>query len=270
MRALKMLTTPNGGHASEGTTLMADKYNRGSTVWRYHNMSKIYEHKGQSCETYPNSWTEHGDVERRASLWPKTKRKEQGKQHMLINAGEGSTASRFLFCVFERMGFNAAHNGMNEFKGCDKHESCTAAWDDFDYISDSPVAYLTWPLLQAHPGSPVMLGLRDPKQWQERRLAGHDDAKEWYPAAPCGTGTRKMGHPLTWEDFTIFNTWVACIVPDENLFVYNMFEEGSQRVATRLLPFLAKHNIHPPINNIPLSELLVQDHCGEGPRNGGN
>ena len=272
MRALKMLTTPGGGHAPPGTTLIEDRYNRGSTVWRYENLSHIYERKGQSCEAYPNSWTENGDAERRASLWPLSKRAAQGKQRLLINAGEGSTASRFLYCVFERMGYNAAHNGMldHEFTGCEKHDSCTAAWDRFDYISDSPVAYLTWPLLQTHPGSPVMLGVRDPVQWQARRLAGHDDAKEWFPAAPCGTGTRKMSHPDTWEDFMVFNTWVACIVPDEDLFVYNMFEEGSEKVATRLLPFLAKHNIEPPdppVPPLPFAELLVHDHCGEGPRN---
>ena len=258
-----MLTTPNGGYAPEGTTLMADQYNRRSTVWRYHNMSHISARKNQSCETYPNSWMESGNVEHRASLWPKSKRVEHGQQPLLISAGEGSTASRFVYCIFERLGFNAAHNGMNNFTGCENHDSCTAAWDKFDYISDSPVAYLTWPLLLSHPGSPVMLGVRDPLQWQARRLAGHDDAKEWFPAAPCGTGTRKMVHPETWEDFIVFNTWVTCIVPDENLFVYNIFEEGSEKVATRLLPFLARHNIELPNKDIPFSELLAQDHCGE-------
>jgi hypothetical protein len=40
-------------------------------------------------------------------------------------------------------------------------------------------------------------------------------------------GLRDLSHPDAWEDFVIYNAWVACVVPRRQLFVYNLFSDST-------------------------------------------
>jgi hypothetical protein len=217
-----------------------------------------------------------------------SRRKEENKMPLVINAAEGTTATRFLWCVFQELGYRGAHgksapgmrmvdckNGTTHihqstlqgrkrsrnpapFSNLNLVRNCTRTeeWDKFDYVTDSPVAYQIDNMLLSHPDSPVILGLRDPKDWHQKRHDGHlkVGSANWVGAAPCwggGPGSNgafdklmTLSHPDAWIDFIIYNTWVACIVPRESLFVYNLFKsadtdaESNEDIVHRLRKFL--------------------------------
>jgi hypothetical protein len=196
--------------------------------------------------------------------WPLTERNMQQKQSLVINAGEGSTATRFICCLFEQYGFTCGHNVHKMRKhGCsdaldtslssDSLGNCTASWDAFDFITDSPVASVFMQLLQSHPESPVLLSVRDPHEWQASRKQSHESqhSEKWPAPGPCGMSLLKLSDPDAWMDFVIYNAWVVCVVPRDQLFVFNVFPdkastspvETNDLTAERLLRFLAARQI---------------------------
>ena len=101
-------------------------------------------------------------------MWPLSKRARKDKypglrsdpSALILNVGAGTTGTRFLDCVVSKLGASTGHNidhphvdknlckeasysyqepGPNDLPPYDK--SCTAAWDKFNYASDSPVPY---------------------------------------------------------------------------------------------------------------------------------
>ena len=66
--------------------------------------------------------------------WPLT----ASSHHLLINAGTGTTGTRWLHCILEHLGARSVHNNAR-MAACTRN--CTARWDELDFISDSPIPW---------------------------------------------------------------------------------------------------------------------------------
>merc|ERR1712118_383297 len=56
-----------------------------------------------------------------------------GRHGPVINLGEGTTGTRFLSCVFQRLGFRTSHNEL--ISDANDYSSLS----EYDYISDNPM-----------------------------------------------------------------------------------------------------------------------------------
>ena len=66
--------------------------------------------------------------------WPLT----ASSHHLLINAGTGTTGTRWLHCILENLGVRSVHNNAR-MAACTRN--CTARWDEHEFISDSPIPW---------------------------------------------------------------------------------------------------------------------------------
>lgn len=210
---------------------------RSHVIERYRTVAE-----GRRCEPVPSL------------KWPRSRRRIGAVSGpLIINAGEGSTATRFLNCVMRRVGLAGAHTrgdrdlstGMEkerdnrtEFMGCEHYRSCTDGWDRFSYISDSPVAYQISALIRSHPDALLIHSLRDPAAWKQSRLDKHaaQGAADWHQAAPCGEANHRMDHPLTELDYVVYNAWAHCIAPGS--FPFNLWNQNATEIlhaVTRLV-----------------------------------
>ena len=206
-----------------------------AVVKRYKELTEI-----NSCERVPSP------------RWPMSFNRTKP---LIINAGEGSTATRFLNCVMRRIGNYGAHTrggpnqekqNSSEFMGCDYYSSCTDGWDLFNYISDSPVAYQLTQLLATHPNSLVLHSLRDPASWKKSRISKHlhQGAAKWHQAAPCGMSDHPMDHPQTELDFVVYNAWAKCVSPVGKRYLQiNLFKQETVQVVLQILFFVHAHNL---------------------------
>jgi hypothetical protein len=121
--------------------------------------------------------------------WPKSARKLRGKRGMLVNAGAGSTGTRFLGCLVHGALSNGPapmvekHGGRlpvilcnvskdGERYGAASGMNCTEWWDSADYVSDDPIPEQLAPLLATHRNGSiagVLLSLRSPWDWAKTR-----------------------------------------------------------------------------------------------------
>jgi len=255
-KQLSKIAIPGRGYARPGVTLLPKTVYHRRTLKRYKNITVGMP--GAICKGT-------ADPE-----WPPSRRTGKAPP-LIINAGEGTTATRFMACVFRQLGMVSSHNGgKHEFKGCNPgkstdryNASCTHAWDQYEYITDSPVQYQLYPLLQTHPKALVLLSLRDPDQWQAKRIGTHKHkgSAEWRQAAPCGASVHPMSDPNTPLDFAIYNAWVSCVVPEGRLFPYNLFNETTKNVLYRLYRFLRNtHGVKFPANK---TVTWVRAACGD-------
>lgn len=289
--ALTFLTSPqvHGDQSLLGTPPMAAEYNSQIVIDRYAN----FHLPKNSCALAANP------------LWPRSKRKRQGKQPLIINLAEGSTATRFLGCIFRKLGYWPAHGEHFLFTDCGtawnaesrkeaartqshqrerrtphrrrkktcKFNTTTEDWDQYDYVADSPVAYFVDNLALSHPDSPFLLGVRDPKMWHQRRRDEHLPwSLEWVGAHPCtadwqegktgGTQYKRLEEPDAWVDFVVYNAWVACVIPRDNLLVYNLFSGGfdaasNEHVVRQIVQFLLKHNIKKNAHRVSIRDMVA-------------
>ena len=128
-------------------------------------------------------------VAAQTGMWPLSKR----TRPLVINAGDGSTGTRFMHCVMGKLGLKSVHQFRNGGRAYG-----TRVWDEFDHISDSPVGYMATQLLRSHPGNlaSVVLMLRNPWDWHRARQASHYRARSgscWQPAnGGCGQNFTSM------------------------------------------------------------------------------
>jgi hypothetical protein len=228
-RSLKTLLNPDDGMLNEWTDSDAvlERYRTGPARWI-------------NCKNPPSE------------AWPMSTGRTTP---LIINVGEGSTATRFLNCVMRRVGLSGAHTkgaGADKpeentaFMGCDAYSSCTAGWDKFNYISDSPVVYQVGELLATHPDALVLHSFRDAAGWKRSRINKHADqgAANWYQGGVCGGADHPMNHSLTELDFVVFNTWAHCVSPKDRYLAINLFtQRSSSMTILDILLFLRKHGI---------------------------
>ena len=201
----------------------------------------------------PARWTTCAKIP--SAEWPMSTGRETP---LIINVGEGSTATRFLNCVMRRVGLSGAHTKGEDrdkkeeataFMGCSAYSSCTAGWDEFGYISDSPVVYQITELLATHPNALVLQSFRHPKSWKHSRITkhAHQGAADWHQGGICGGADHPMNHSMTELDFVVFNTWAHCISPKDDLpsryLPINLFNQRSSVAILELLIFLRKHGM---------------------------
>eukprot|EP00039_Didymoeca_costata_P016799 m.305966 g.305966 ORF g.305966 m.305966 type:complete len:367 (+) comp16453_c0_seq1:153-1253(+) len=210
---------------------------------------------------------------------------------LIINAGEGTTGTRFLNCFMRRIGLPSAHtrgekdgrtgeerarDNRTEFLGCSHYGSCTAGWDQFNYISDSPVAYQIWELLQSHPDAIVFQSLRQPQPWKKSRISKHmlQNANKWHQAGPCGMADHQMDHEDTELDYVVYNAWARCILPPRSI-AFSFFSMKTHSVLLKIMRALRLRRI-PLILRYPgatrektMSEIAhdLEEVCGAEPLN---
>ena len=157
----------------------------------------------------------------------------RGRHGPVINLGEGTTGTRFLSCVFQRLGFRTSHNEL--ISDANDYSSLS----EYDYISDNPMNMQGAHILATRHGGQIpgaILSLRDPREWARSRLAHHQGggAQHWRPASEC----LGYGGPLTELDrmplaVMTYNAFSACIATspdlrygDDHLLLINVFQTG--------------------------------------------
>ena len=174
-----------------------------------------------------------------------------GRHGPIVNVGEGTTGTRFLNCVFQRVGFRTSHNEALSYESLSK----------YDYVSDNPINMQGAQIFAGHHGGQipgVILSLRDPKEWAHSRLRHHGagGARNWR-AGPACLG---WGGPITDisrmpRSVLTYNAYSACVATspalrydDGHLLLINVFQAGRSEeavdaeLARNLSRFLLGHN----------------------------
>lgn len=204
-----------------------------------------------------------------SASWHKSKRHDKG---LIINFGEGTTATRFLACVMDDLGYKTIHNDK-ELKECTNMEgtrSCADRWDKYDFIADTPVPKELSQLMATHHrlqgAAAYMLSLRDPAEWAKSRVGHHLPlSKSWTQTSICGDPTNLLVnskrvplHKLVYDSFAhCLTTSERYGSAEEHLFMFNLFESddveaSNRKFANNLHTFLNRDNHH---GAVPTSKL---------------
>ena len=223
---------------------------------------------GKTCEKVPSEqWPLSSTLNR-------SRHRNTHNFPLIINPGEGTTATRFFDFLFKHLGFSAGHNvgdsatlaKCHQLDGAgvysESQPTCTELFDHKDYISDSPVSEVYHQLLGTHPDALIVHTLRPAKEWRHKRIRKHrrSGADGWLQASVCGTADHPMDHTKTPLDFMVYNVWARCItvnaqrkIPPESKFrdpadyyiALNVFQyktTGRDDILALLL-FLNKHGV---------------------------
>ena len=218
---------------------------------------------GRNCRSQP------GGVD-----WPISQHARGG---LLLGAGTGTTGTRYLACLFSSFGLRVFHtkgendrvserlrctqcftNGSTfmELEGMSR----TAAWDQYDFVTDTPVPDELAFLYATHPGkllAGVILTVRDPVEWKRSRIEHHPhsenstralDAHRWNVGG-LGCSAAELAilgdsDLLVSQDKFVYDSWAACRAMQDgrsrdDLLILNLFVETAEQVEARLLKFLS-------------------------------
>jgi hypothetical protein len=129
----------------------------------------------------------------------------------------------------QTLGFKTAHNVP---------VSGTEAWNKYDYIGDAPVPYQTWELVNSYPNATFILSTRDAKSWWQKRLEKHPQ----YPdqPTPCGHHdfSTAAGKAISPALTVAYEAWVMCLVPQDQIFSFDLWDISDVVFAKRLVKFL--------------------------------
>eukprot|EP00729_Bicosta_minor_P005124 gene5124-4141_t len=248
-QSLSVLLNPMSGMLNDwdfGRGLVRDRY-------------KELLANGTTCEKVPND------------RWPISSSYNRTDAHLplIINPGEGTTATRFFNSFFAHLGFKAAHNIGTEKTIAQCHgasgKPCTEVFDAHrGYISDTPVAQTFWELLHTHPDAIIVHTLRPAVEWHVKRMHKHkkQHAEDWHQASVCGEADHPMADPKTPLDYMVYNVWARCIAVDKRRHIppgskfatpadyyigVNVFQNatasGGRNDILNLLLFLRNHGV---------------------------
>ena len=195
-------------------------------------------HFGRPCKHLGNS-----------PRWPLS---GSARERRIIDLGDGTTGTRFLACVLQKLQLSVGHNSK-----APRTASLTAFFDQFDAILDSPVPYLTDALLATHTRdqTALMLTVRDPWDWKDSRLKHHSTATQWRAAdGGCGSGFTQLGSTNSTEgdarDLLSSWAWALCLAAEREVGglaavpVINLFDHEQCVSANTLGRVLAASGRH--------------------------
>jgi hypothetical protein len=184
---------------------------------------------------------------------------------IIVDVGEGSTATHLFHVIMMDLGFESVHWYLNNSEDREANESVpflkgrkeavngTADVDQWEALSDSPVAYLTWQFLKSHPNALFVMSMRDPTEWHANRMRKHP-----YPgydgnaqAIPCGDS---LDMNLTFmantaaQTYVAYSAWAACVLPADRLITVNVFENENNvaQYTETLISYLEAHGLQKP------------------------
>jgi hypothetical protein len=157
-------------------------------------------------------------------------------KRLIINLGYGTTGTSWVKCIMNQtLNFSSAHydEALDQATG-------TEFWNGFDYISDTPVPDQAWELINSNPQGTFLLSLRDAETWMQKRLHNHPYIHS--QVSPCGQ------HPLISEHDKMaspgatvaYEAWVTCLVPQDQLFAFNLWKMDRPTFVLELVQFLAQ------------------------------
>jgi hypothetical protein len=196
----------------------------------------------RTCATYNASWASIPAYRCNSEPWPMVPRAPG--HGLLLNAGAGTTGTRFISCVIGRSTtLKVVHEGTRE--------TLQRPWVDF--MSDSPVPYELARILAAHKhkrSAGVLLSLRDPFEWLAKRTTVHASSHCCsVPTMPCGNGIR-ITSPSNAEyahHFYAYQAWAACLATSpklgfdkQHLFAFNLFAQRPANLTSRFYSTLRR------------------------------
>lgn len=180
----------------------------------------------------------------RCSLDPKW---SLSQKPLIVNVGEGTTATRWLWRVMGKLGFAAQHYAR-EVLELNPPKGLLGSWkqdvngsfkvDNWDFISDQPISTITWELVQSHPKGLFLMTMRDPTDWFANRLK-HSTPVE-HMGVPCGQNLQD--NMLVADDahaalmYTVYSTWAVCVLPPDRFLAVNVF--ANDTASSEFLPKL--------------------------------
>jgi len=181
-------------------------------------------------------------------------------QHKFINAGQGTTATKSLDCLFQQMGFRQHHwtlaDGPGDFwaelSGLDLGtlpvDKCMTAlntgdygkpFDLFDLVGDLPVGTHFLDFLACRPNAKVLLTTRPASEWAKARLK-HSRDSEPPMESPCGLKMRDAPPEVSEALFSAHDDLVRCLVPKERLLEVDVFSQSTSGLAARIAHFAGR------------------------------
>lgn len=199
-------------------------------------------------------------------------------QQKFINAGQGTTATKSLDCLFQQMGFRQHHwtlaDGPNSFWEELVHldwgnlnipvEKCIAAlntgdygkpFEMFDLIGDLPVGTHFLDFFACRPNAKVLLTTRPAPGWAKARLRHLRDSEPPLES-PCGLKMRDAPAAVGEALFSAHDDLVRCLVPKERLFVVDVFSQSTSGLSARIANF-AGRPAH--LYNVPYPHVSAHD-----------
>ena len=175
-------------------------------------------------------------------------------KRLIINLGYGTTGTRWVSCVMSSLNFSSAHwnPDHNLMTG-------TKAWNNYEFISDNPVPEQAWQLIKANPNGTFLLSMRDAQDWVKSRLHHHS----WITKqeTPCGTHflKSKEGKKSSPAATVAYEAWVACLVPQDQLFSFNLWKMDKIEFVLELVQFLKRRGHRHGWLNLTSAENLAEE-----------
>jgi len=173
---------------------------------------------------------------------------------LVINVGDGTTATKWLDGVMKDLGFNTVHAGMPysdlglQFK---PEFASTADVDKYDYVSDSPTSFFTWQLVQSHPNALFLMTMRDPVEWRDTRIKDHHSTPWRQQGSPC-LGAQFYdfnGSHVSASTYVAYSAWAKCVIPEDQFIgAVNVFadENNDAEFVDKLIHALETHGLQKP------------------------
>lgn len=177
-----------------------------------------------------------------------------------INAGQGTTATKSLDCLFQQMGFRQHHWTLSDapaafwrslvtsdMKGpTDGH--CMSALNGLDFgaplelydlIGDHPVGTHFLDFYACRPDAKVLLTTRPSAKWVPARL-DHYTESEVPMESPCGLKLKDAPTGVGAALFDAHDDLVRCIVPKQDLFEVDVFTKSATGLSSQIAQFAGK------------------------------
>mmetsp|Transcript_110293 Transcript_110293/g.225483 ORF Transcript_110293/g.225483 Transcript_110293/m.225483 type:complete len:306 (-) Transcript_110293:71-988(-) len=167
---------------------------------------------------------------------------------LVINVGDGSTATRWLAEIMGMLGFNTYHYGglIGGTWDATFRFSNTSEADMFDFIADTPTSTLTWELVQSHPNALFLMTMRDPVEWRDSRIKDHIGEPDLTQGLPCGVASLLDANNPAAETYVAYSAWAKCVIPeDQFLGAVNVFadENNDAEFVKKLIQQLEAHGL---------------------------